>query len=78
MNSFSKSDKLKEFRATKMTNLITFLDKNIKFAIYTGGGINLLCPYIDIIGDPDTFTNSVQSSFHFGPSHSTNNDTVTL
>ena len=37
MKSFTNSEKLRSFIAPKMTYLITFLDKNGKYAVYTGG-----------------------------------------
>ena len=51
----------------EMKYLITFLDNNRKFAIYTGVNIHGLCSYLDIIGAPTTFTTSVQYSHNFGP-----------
>ena len=36
MQAFSKSNKLKAFIAPDMTNIIIFLDKNGKYAVYTG------------------------------------------
>ena len=38
--ALTKSEKLKAFIAPKMTDLITFLDKNGKSAVYEGGDIH--------------------------------------
>ena len=38
MKALSKSDKLKAFIEPKMTFIITFLDNNVKLAIYIGAG----------------------------------------
>ena len=40
MKSLKNSDKLRAFIAPKMTDLITFLDKNVKAAVYEGGDIH--------------------------------------
>ena len=40
MKSLPKSKRIKAFIAPKMKYLITFLDKNIKSAVYTGGNIH--------------------------------------
>ena len=40
MKTLSKSDKPKELIATKMMDIIKFLDNNGKYAIYTGGNIH--------------------------------------
>ena len=61
-----------------MTYLITFPDSNGKSAVYKGANIHGLFSYLESIGAPTTLTTSVQSSRHFGPSSSTNNDTATL
>ena len=58
-----------------MMDTITFLDKNGKYSVYTGGNINGLYCYLEIIGDPNNFTNLVQSSHNFGTLSSINNDT---
>ena len=39
IQTLSKSDKLKAFIAPKITYLATFLDNNVKSAVYTGGNI---------------------------------------
>ena len=70
MKELSKSDKLKAFIATNMKNIITFLDKNVKYAVYTGGNIHGLYCYLEINEDTTTVTTSVQSSHSFGPSYS--------
>ena len=49
MKEFSKSDKLKSFIAPNMKYLITFLKKNGKSAVYTGGDIIGIYRYLDII-----------------------------
>ena len=58
-----------------MTDLITFLDKNGKLAVYTGGNIHGIYRYLEIIGSPTILTTSGERSNHFGPSSSSNNDT---
>ena len=67
IKALSKSDRLKEFMAPKMKYLITFLDNNGKYAVYTGGNIHGIYHYIDIIGVPTKLTTSGQCSHHFGP-----------
>ena len=42
MKEFSKSDKLRSFIAPKMTYLITFIDNNRKYTLYTGGYIHVI------------------------------------
>ena len=37
MKALTKSEKLRAFIAPKMTDLITFLDKNGKSTVYIGG-----------------------------------------
>ena len=78
MKAFSKSDKLRAFIAPNMTDLITFLDNNVKYAVYTGGDIPGIYRYLDIIGDPTTLTTSGQHSHHLIPSYTINNDAATL
>ena len=46
MKVFSNSDKIKSLIAPKMTYLITFFDKNVKSAVYSGGGIYVLYRYL--------------------------------
>ena len=76
--ALKKSEKLRYFIAPKMTDLITFLDKNGKSAVYTVGDINGICRYLEMIGAPTTLTTSGQSSHHFGPSSHSNNYAATL
>ena len=40
MKALANSEKLRAFIAPKMTDLITFLDKNGKSSVYEGGEIN--------------------------------------
>ena len=75
MKEFSTSDKIKAFIATKITDLFTLLDNNIKLAVYTGGNLRGLYHYLEIIGALTTLTTSVQSYHNFGPSYSSNKDT---
>ena len=76
--ALSNSDKLRAFIATKMTDIITFLDNNGKYAVYTGWYIHGIYLYLDMIGDPTTLTTSGQRSHNFGPSSSSNNNAETL
>ena len=78
MKSLSNSDKLKALIAPNMTDLITFIENNGRFSVYTRVNTHGLYHYREIIGSPTTLTTSVQISRHFGPSSSTNNDTETL
>ena len=73
---FSNSDKLRAFIVPKMTYLIKFLDNNAKSAVYMGGDIHGIYRYLEIIGDPTTFTTSGQRSHHFSPSPSVKNYTA--
>ena len=61
-----------------MTYLITFLDNNVKSAVYTGVNIHGIHDYLEIIGSPTKCTTSGKRSYHFGPSYSINNYTETL
>ena len=61
-----------------MIDLVTFLDNNGKYAVYTGVNIHGLYCYLEIIGAPTTLTTSSQCSHNFGTSPSINNDTETL
>ena len=61
-----------------MTDLITFLDTNGKSAVYTGGKINGIYRYIEMIGAPTILTTSGQRSHHLSPSYSSNNDAEPL
>ena len=78
IKALSKSNKLKAIIVPKMIDIIKFLDNNIKFDFYTGGGIHGLCSYLEINGAPTTLTTSSQRSRHFGPLYSINNDIETL
>ena len=78
MKALKKIEKLGAFIAPKMTDLINFLDKNVKSAAYTGGDIHGIYRYLDMIGAPTTLTTSIHSPHHFGPSSSSNNDAATL
>ena len=78
MKVFTKSEKLKEFIASKMSDLITFLDKNGKSDVYDGGVINVIYSFLDMIGAPTTLTTSGHRSHHFGSSSSRKNDATTL
>ena len=53
---FSKSDKLRDFIAPKMIDIITFLENNGKSDVYTGGDIHGIYRYIYMIGYPTTLT----------------------
>ena len=61
-----------------MKNLIIFLDKNVKYYVYTEINIHGIYRYLEIIGFPTTLNTSVQLSHYFGPSYSINNYTSTL
>ena len=78
MKALSKSEKNKSLIAPNIKNLIKFLENNGKSAVYTGGYINVIYHYLEMIGDPPTFTTSCQRSHHFSPSYSINNDTASL
>ena len=78
MNALTKSEKIRTFIAAKMADIITFLDNNGKFAVYIGEDIHGIYRYLEMIGDPTTFTTSGQRSHHFGPSSSSNNYAATL
>ena len=78
MKLLLKSNKLKEFIATKMNDLITFFDKNGEYSVYTWGNINGIYSYLEMIVSTTTFTTSVQHSHHFGPSSYINNNTAYL
>ena len=78
MKALTNIEKLRDFIAPKMTDLITFLDNNGKYAVYTGGDIHGIYSYLESIGSPTTLTTSGQRSHNFGPSYSSNNDAATL
>ena len=75
LKPLSNIDKLIAFFTPKITNLIKLFDNNGKSTVYTRGDIHGICCYLDINGAPTTLTTSGQSSHHFTPSSSTNNDT---
>ena len=77
MKTLTNSEKLRDFSAPKMTYLITFLDNNVRSAVYKGGDINGIYRYLEMILDPTTLTTSGQISYHFVPSSSTKNDAET-
>ena len=78
MKELTKSEKLRAFIAPKITDIITFLDKNGKPAVYEGGDIHIIYRYLEMIGDTTTLTTSGHRFHHFGPSYSRNNDASTL
>ena len=73
MKELTKSDKIRSFIAPNMTYIITFLDNNGKYSVYTGGGIRGIYRYLEMIGDPTTLTTSSKRSHIFGPSSSSKN-----
>ena len=78
MKALTKSEKLKAFIAPKTTDIITFLEKNGKSAVYEGGDIYGIYRYLDMIGAPTTLTTSGHRYLNFCPSSSSNNDATTL
>ena len=68
MKAFTKSEKLRVFIAPNMTDLITFIDKNGKYADYDGGYIHGIYRYLEMIEAPTTLTTSGHCSHHFGSS----------
>ena len=78
MKALTNSEKLKSFIAPKMTDLITFVDKNGKSAVYEGGDMHSIYRYLEMIGAPTTLTTSGHRYHHFGSSLSINNDATTL
>ena len=78
MKALSNSDKLVAFISPKMTYLITFLDNNRKYTVYTGGDFNGIYSYLEIIVSPTTLTALGQRYHHFSPSSSINNDKTYL
>ena len=76
MRSFSKRDKIKAFIATKMTDIITFLDNNGKYSVLKGVNFHGLYRYLEMIGAQTTFTTPVWRSYHFGHSYYINNYTA--
>ena len=73
MKALSRSYKFKSFITPNMTDLITFLDNNVKYTIYTGRNIHGLHRYLEMIRYPTKLTTSGQISHHFVPSSSNNN-----
>ena len=78
MKALINSEKLRAFIDPKMTDIIIFLYKNGKYAVYTGGDIHGIYRYLEIIGAPTTLTTSGHRYHHFGPSYYSNNDAATL
>ena len=68
--ALSNSDKLRYFIAPNMTDLITLLENNVKYAVYTGGKIHGIYRNLEMIGFATTLTTSGQRSQHFSPSYS--------
>ena len=56
MKALQKSDKLRAFIAPKMTDLITLLENNGKYAVYEGWDIHGIYRYLEMIGAPTTLT----------------------
>ena len=78
MKALKKSEKLKAFMATKMTDLINFIDTIGKYTVYDGGDIHGIYRYLETIGAPTTLTTSSHRSNHYCPSSFSNNDAKTL
>ena len=78
MKAFPNIDKLRAFIAPKMIYLITLLDNNINYAVYTGGNIHVIYRYLNMIVDPTPLTTSVQLSHHLGPSYNIKNNAASL
>ena len=78
MKALTKSETLKAFIAPKITDLITFIDRNSKYDVYDGGDIHGIYRYLEMIGAPTTLSTSGHRSHHFGYSSSSNNDATTL
>ena len=70
MKALTNSDKIRAFIASKMTDIITFLNNNVISAVYTGGEIHGIYRDLEMIGAPTTLTTSGQRYHHFGPSSS--------
>ena len=62
----------------RMIDPVIFLDNNIKFSIHTGGNIQGLYCYLEIIGSPTNLTSSGRRFCNFCTSSSTKNDTKTI
>ena len=67
MKAFSKSDELVAFILYKMADITTIFDNNRKSVVYTGGNINGIYRYLEMIGSPKTLTTSGKCYHHFGP-----------
>ena len=67
MKALSKSDKLRAFIAPNMTDIITFLDNKVNYAVYTGGDIHGIYSHLEMSGAQTTLTTSGHRSHHFGP-----------
>ena len=78
MKALTKSEKLKAFISPKMTDLITFIEKNGKYAAYEGGDIHGIYRYLEMIGAPTTLTTSGHRPHHFRSLSSSNNDVTTF
>ena len=72
--TLSNSDKIRAFIAPKMTDIIKFLDNNVKSAVYTGWNINGIYCYLETIESPTKLTTSGQRSRNFSLLSSINND----
>ena len=57
-----------------MTDIITLIDNNGKYAVYTGGYIHGIYRDLDTIGARTTLTTSDQRSNNFSPSSFLKND----
>ena len=75
MKELSNSNKIKALFDPNITDLITFLDKNIKSDVYTGRFINKIYRYLEMMEAPKQLTASGQQSHNVGSSYSINNDT---
>ena len=62
MRALTKSEKTRAFIAPKMIDIITFLDKNGKYAVYEGGDIHGIYRYLEIIGAPTTLNTPDQQT----------------
>ena len=58
MKAWSKIFKLKEFIATKMKDITTLIDNNVKYAVYIRGNIHGLYRYLEMIGATMELTNT--------------------
>ena len=59
-----------------MTDIITFLENNRKYYVYTEESIRVIYHYLYMIGAPTTLTSPGQRSHHFVPLSSIKNDTA--